>query len=73
MAKVEEVKGEEIKKEIKKSTENSYQMLMEGRAELLITPADDEVNQCNFSKLLRDLYIKIYDLEAKVAVLASPN
>lgn len=61
------------KEEIKRTSENSFQMLMEGRAELFITPADDKVNQCNFSKLLRDLYQKIYQLEAKLTLLSSPN
>lgn len=73
MAKVEEVKGEEVKKQIKRTSENSYQMLMEGQAELLISPVGDEINQCNFSKLLRDLYVKIYDLEAKYVELSSLN
>lgn len=70
MASIEEIK-EEVP--IERTSENSFQMLMEGKAELLITPANDEVNQCNFSKLMRDLYQKIYQLEAKLTLLTSTN
>jgi hypothetical protein len=51
---------------VERTSENSFQMLMEGKAELLIIPKDDETNQCNFSKLMRDLYAKIYAIEAKL-------
>jgi hypothetical protein len=65
MADIEEVA------EIKRTSENSYQLLIEGKAELLIQPRDDDENECNFSKLLRDLYKKLYILEGKVASLSN--
>jgi hypothetical protein len=71
MAGIEEIAEQPTTQQ--RTSENSYQMLMEGKAELFITPSDDEVNQCNFSKLLRDLYSKIYLLEGKVAKLSSPK
>jgi hypothetical protein len=46
-------------------------LLIEGKAELLIVPNNDEENECNFSKLLRDLYKKLYILEGKVASLSN--
>ena len=49
------------------TTENSYQLLMEGKSELHVKKSEDCTDQLSVTKLLRDLYNKIYELESRIA------
>lgn len=55
-----------------KSTNSSYQNLLEGKTELVIS-TKDEVYSCNVSELLRDLYQKYYNAEKQLAQLNNAN
>lgn len=45
---------------------SSYQLLVEKKLEFIIKSEQDESTQINMSELLRDLYIKIYQLETLI-------
>jgi hypothetical protein len=51
-----------------KSANSSYQNLLEGKCEMVVTTKDEQY-QCNVSELLRDLYQKHYATEKQLAQL----
>lgn len=50
----------------------SYQVLMEGLAELIVSN-EKTGDKINVSELLRDLYKKNYELRAKIQTLTPPS
>lgn len=51
---------------------SAYQLLVEKKLELIIKSEKDDKIQMNVSELLRDLYIKIYQLEALIRQKSEP-
>ena len=51
-----------------KISENAYQILMEGTADVIFKVSETE--SYNYSTLIRDLYAKVYNLKSQVQELA---
>lgn len=51
-----------------KISENAYQILMEGTADVIIKVSETE--SYNYSTLIRDLYSKVYTLKHQLAELS---
>lgn len=57
-----ETEGQE-EEYVQPACENSYQLLIEGKMDVIVSNKESD-EHLNISKLIRDLYVKIYKLES---------